>query len=65
MNIKFDSSTMIIQTKDPLFAHKCKKHNITCMVSSDDSGYDVYIIQGTHEDIYDLLEEVKNEKSDK
>ena len=65
MNIKFDSSTLIIQTKDPLFISRCKKHNVSYMVSSDDSDYDVYIIQGTHENIYDLLEEVKNEKSSK
>lgn len=51
--------SVIIQTKDPTFASKCKKHNIHYMVDTDESGYDVYLLDGSYEGIRDLLDEIK------
>lgn len=58
--------SVIIQTKDPTFASKCKKHNVHYNVDTDESGYDIYLLVGSYEDIRDLLGEVKGyEESDK
>ena len=46
--------SVIIQTKDPTFASKCKKHNVHYNVDTDESGYDIYLLVGSYEDIRDF-----------
>lgn len=49
---------VIIQTKDPTFASRCRKHNIHYMVDTDESGYDVYLLDGSYKNIMSLLDEI-------
>ena len=51
--------SLVVRTKDPTLASRCKKHNLEFTATGDKGGYDIYFIIGESDELESLVKEME------